>query len=595
MPLLLTNPIGLLALLGIPAILLIHFLQRQSQSLPSSTLFLLDAIDRQSIKGRKIDRLRNSLPLWLQMLAVLFLTWLLVEPRWNRESVVQRIVIVIDSSASMQAFKEEIVEFIDKEIPPLTTALNEISLTLIESHDEGEPLYRGDSVSDLVETIRGWTPSASAHSPEAALRVGRSLAGKEGTLIHLTDHESEPRYGSSLLAVGSPIENVGFLGSRIVKRESETAWEVTVKNHGATPQTREWRLGVGGQATEPRSITLAAGEVRTLSGKFPEEDATIQLLLEPDEFPSDDRLPLLSPSPKEILTAHSVEADAEPLVAALIESLDNAPLFGTVESEAEKPDLVFSTYNPLNPSEFPPQAIVFLHQKNVPREFFSGLIAAENHPLMTNLNWQGLIARKTPSIPAAQGDLALLWQGSRPLIILRDQPDRRQLLFNFDVAQSNAARLPAFVILVHRFVDLLREDKVGYFSDNFELGQSIPLAVRRGEEAPELRVSFADETVNLPAERAPYLNAPREAGVFLVSQGEELLLRGTTHFADTREADFSEAMSRSDLKAATQKIRESQTVTDPWWPLWVIAMMILVLAIWAVLSKPSKQPEPVPS
>ena len=97
MPIVFANPLGFLALLGIPAILLIHLLQRQSQKFPISTLFMLDAIDRQSLKGQKLDRLRNSVPLWLQLLSVLVLTWLLIQPLWTRESQVQQIVIVIDN------------------------------------------------------------------------------------------------------------------------------------------------------------------------------------------------------------------------------------------------------------------------------------------------------------------------------------------------------------------------------------------------------------------------------------------------------------------------------------------------------------------
>ena len=86
MPIVFANPLGFLALLGIPAILLIHLLQRQSQKFPISTLFMLDAIDRQSLKGQKLDRLRNSIPLWLQLLSILVLTWLLIHPRWTREN-----------------------------------------------------------------------------------------------------------------------------------------------------------------------------------------------------------------------------------------------------------------------------------------------------------------------------------------------------------------------------------------------------------------------------------------------------------------------------------------------------------------------------
>ena len=49
----LTNPLGLLALLGIPAVLAIHFLQRKAVELPVSTLFLLERTQREAASGRR--------------------------------------------------------------------------------------------------------------------------------------------------------------------------------------------------------------------------------------------------------------------------------------------------------------------------------------------------------------------------------------------------------------------------------------------------------------------------------------------------------------------------------------------------------------
>ena len=67
------NPLGLLALLGIPAVLAIHFLQRKARELPVSTLFLLDHTRREAAGGRRFERLIPSIPLWMQLLAVLLL------------------------------------------------------------------------------------------------------------------------------------------------------------------------------------------------------------------------------------------------------------------------------------------------------------------------------------------------------------------------------------------------------------------------------------------------------------------------------------------------------------------------------------------
>lgn len=598
MPLLLTNPLGLWALLGIPAVILIHFLQRQSQILPASTLFLLDAIDRQSTQGRKIDRLRNSLPLWLQILGVLILTWLLIEPRWDRSTTVQRIVIVLDSSASMQAFREESVSALRDELPALFSPRNEVSLTLIESENDGAALYRGDSLSELLATVESHAPTGGAHSSEAALQIGRSLAGTDGTLIFLTDHDAEPDYGALLLSVGEPINNVGFTGHRIEIREEETTWEVTVMNHGTTAQTRQWTLQVGTQSTEPKALTLAPGELRTLAGKFPAAGSRVLLRLDPDDFRQDDERFLIIPSPKPISTAHTVEPEVEPLVTDLLASLPNVPLSpppSENDETAGTPDLVFATYNPLQPRDFPAQAIVFLHQESVPREFFSGPVTAGNHRLMEGLNWQGLIARKTPSIPPAPADEVLLWQGERPLIILRLLADRRQLLFNFDVMHSNAARLPAFIVLIHRFVDLLRSEKIAPASDNFDLHQPIPLAVATDPGAPRIEVTEQTGTTATSPSHSALLRAPRNPGFFSFSQGDTPLLSGAANFADTREADFSKASARSELSASSRQILEHHTVSDPWWSLWGIALLLLSIVTWTLLSRPQAEAPSVSS
>ena len=105
--LLFSNPAGFWALLGIPAVLLIHFLQRESRRVRASTLFLLEQLAPESAQGRRFERLRNSAALWLQLLAVLLFAWLLAGPRWLRPDSVQKVVFVLDSSASMSAFSGE--------------------------------------------------------------------------------------------------------------------------------------------------------------------------------------------------------------------------------------------------------------------------------------------------------------------------------------------------------------------------------------------------------------------------------------------------------------------------------------------------------
>ena len=153
----LTNPFGFFALLGIPAVLLIHFLQRQAQVIPVSTLFLLEQTQRESTSGRRFDRLTNSVPLWLQLLMVLFLTWLLVEPRYKSKTSTQQIAIVLDSSASMSVFKEDLLQTLKKGLPKLKGSASKLQLYFLTS-DPNEPiLYSGEDPKEAIQEPVSYT------------------------------------------------------------------------------------------------------------------------------------------------------------------------------------------------------------------------------------------------------------------------------------------------------------------------------------------------------------------------------------------------------------------------------------------------------
>ena len=144
------NPAGLWVLLGLPAILAIHFLQRQAVILPISTLFLLEKTQRESASGRRLDRLMNSVPLWMQLLGVLLLTWLLAEPRYQKPRSTQRVAIVLDSSASMAVGKDKLKEKLVASLSELQGPAAALEMTVLESTPGKPRLYAGSSPEEFA-------------------------------------------------------------------------------------------------------------------------------------------------------------------------------------------------------------------------------------------------------------------------------------------------------------------------------------------------------------------------------------------------------------------------------------------------------------
>jgi hypothetical protein len=174
------------------------------------------------------------------------------------------------------------------------------------------------------------------------------------------------------------------------------------------------------------------------------------------------------------------------------------------------------------------------------------MMVAERDPLTAGLSWDGLILSGTSTLARQPGDSVLLWMGDRPLILHRGP----ELLVAFDITQSNAPRLPAFILLLHRFVESVRAGLVEPETANFETNQ--PLEIAQSGKIGQMR-------------------APSEPGFFEAGD-EKARLHGVAHFADPRESDFRDASSADHIEAVAKARKEHHAEQDALTPLWVLLL-----------------------
>ncbi|MGJ8723780.1 MAG: vWA domain-containing protein [Roseibacillus sp.] len=581
----LTNPWGLLALLGIPAVLLIHFLQRQAQVIPVSTLFLLEQTQRESTSGRRFDRLTNSIPLWLQLLMVLLLTWLLAEPRYKSKTSTQQVAIVIDSSASMSVFRDELKTTLETELPNLKGPASKLQIYLLTSDPDEPILYSGDDQKEALAAIAEWSPTAGAMDPNAALRLARSRIRSEGLLIYLTDNleRTELPFDAQLLAIGKPTDNLGFTGLSF--SEDGKSWQATVRNYSDTQAERGWQvLFPDGSLSEKRELVLSADGISTITGTFPTGADYLTVKLDSDSLALDDHLPIINPQPKTLNTLSELPPKFNDFEKRFLS------FFPNLETKTSStPDLTLSSYDPLLPIIPETHSIITINETARSRKFLSGGIVSEPHPLTQGLNWQALQSRETIPFPVTSSDKVLLWQGQRPLIVLREvlaiegetsSSPKEHLIFNFDLSLSNALKLPSTVILLHRFTSGLREQKIAFEAINTETNQELDLAHDPSQQLiiKQLAAEGAFLTREMPLNEI--LHTPSQPGYFEVFQGETLLLKSASHFADTREADLRKAATQNELTRLTASAVDQNTNEDKWWPVWVLLTITALLAAW---------------
>ncbi len=583
----LSNPAGLWALLGIPAVLAIHFLQRQAVVLPISTLFLLEKTQRESASGRKFDRLMNSVPLWMQLLGVLLLAWLLAEPRYAKQKSTQRVAVVLDSSASMSVFKDALIEKLAASLPDLKGPASDLELTLLESTPGRGRLYSGASIDEFLAALREWRPHDGMTDPSHSLRLARSLVSREGVVVYATDTPLDtPPFDARLLSVGEKIDNAGFTGCTIATEEGALVFRATVKNYSGRRTSRAWHIQLpDGSRTEPRPLDLDPGAIVTIQAAFPAGADRLTLHLDPDPFTVDDSLPLVAPRPKKLAFFTATAGSFEDLTTRLLRSLE------AIEpvNDAASADLTLLAYDPLDPVIPAGNAAIFVRDDTQGGAYLKGGIVAEKHPLIDALNWQSLLVRETIQLERRPSDTVLLWQGQRPLIFLRDSeaavetPAARQLCFNFDLRLSNATTQPSFIVMLHRFAAALREAKVAAAAENLETGQPFDLAARpdAGPLTLESR-DLAGKTTRreFPAASRVRIEAPRDPGYLRILQGSDELLEAAVHFADTREADFSACEPADTLRGAQAATIDRHTEEDHWWRLWFLLLMAALIVSW---------------
>lgn len=574
MSLTLANTWGLWALLGIPAVIAIHFLQRRNRRVPATTLFLLQQMKRESRTGSRFERLRTSIPFWLQLLMVLLLTWLLVQPRWLKQDAVQRIAVVMDASASMQAFRTPALRAVDDVLGLLEGPLARAELTLLSSDVEAPSLYHGTLAAELRQALHQWEPLLGVHDFTPALRIARGLVGPKGVVVLVTDHPLPvpPLFGAQVISVGQETDNVGWAGVTVEEVDGQWVWHALVKNYSSTPQQRQWHALAGTAQSPAKSLKLAPGETQTLSGPFPPgEVQQFALHLGDDAFALDNVLPLVRPQPK-VLSLCPFDGKT-PLLAELFSRYAHLRIVGAPGAS----DLVAAVMTPTFALPEQRHGCFFQAPPEETAPYLKGSIVAEPHALVEGLNWQGLLVRESKPMPRQSQDRVLLWQGERPLIVLRIMPaGGRQLICQFDLEISNARKLPAFAVLLHRFLETLRTDKLAPEAANFDVRQHLNVAHRQDAEAGPLKLGDQE----IPLAQARLLRAPSRPGHFTVRQGETLLLTAAAHFADTREADLTQAKPFNELDKVKALQVETLHEADPGWRLWLLALLLLLFGSW---------------
>jgi len=622
------NPWGLLALLALPTIIVIHLYHRRFPPLVVAGLHLWTSETRQTIAGRRREKLPVSASLLLELAAAFLLAVVLSEPHYAGMNDAVHLVAVLDNSASMSAQPVGGVSFRDAAISELERRAKVLPrgsvVTLILSGNRPVMLAGPAVAWDAAKPrLLAWQPHSVRHSFEPAWDLGLQLVEKSGRLLFITDQvppesqirengkpverESSDREPVSRLAVPDQMEWIS-----VGKRLDNLAIGAARWTFDATTGKGQIFLRVQNHSRQPLKFELVGRSSATIvfrrAGQLADQGAssfeaevpgglgrlTVELTADGDALAIDNHIELIEPQAR-IVTLAVSHPQAE-TVRSIRRVLDALPEVQT--GDGATAHLVFAAAgslpesNPrwwwvgIGPLASEPEAL------EAAKDLAGPYLIDKRQPLLEGVVLSGVVWGGVQ--PVAYDVTPLVSSGNVALVSQLNGTRTVGFVFNIDLARSNLAESPDWPILIANLVELRRESLPGLARWNYRLGEVVRFRLYEADGGAE--TSATSESLKLvhdgtskPVARTNVIELPPldETGVYEVQDGQTAVGRFAVNFFDAEESDLRNLVP-GHRAAGTHNFNSSVSLDNPY--SWVSLALLLVLVTcvfgdWFVLRR----------
>jgi hypothetical protein len=484
------NPLGLLALLAVPAVVGLHLYRRRYTPQPVAALFLWAEATDTPAAGRVRQPLVKSPSFWCEFLAALLAALAFAGPRAFDTELPHR-VVVIDGSASMAAADSDGASawsrarsFLEQELGSLPARAR---VTLVASGPRpvtlaGPAAWRDEALAALAT----FEPGYASHDLATALDLGRGLAGDADVLL-ATDTPTPRGPGIAVHAFGRAVENSALVAARRTERDdgSEEV-RATVAHFGRAPASTRLELvdARDGTVLAEAPLELAAGEVRELAFAHEGVDVALELRLAGDGLSVDDVAFLAPALPRPVRV--SVSADAERLRTLMLASrtatvadrlVAVAPAVELVDAAAEA-DLVLDLDGAAGVRADAGTWVLRVRPPAAPVAWVGPFLVERRHPLLVGVElatvaWVGDDTGDVDGAPIVSA-------GSAVLVAERSSDGGREVTVNADLSVGTFVRTPDWPIMLANLVEWRRAALPGPREHDVVVGEELWVGAAQG-------------------------------------------------------------------------------------------------------------------
>lgn len=544
-----TNPIGLLALLAIPAILAIHLFRRRFEPRVVSAVFLWRDHEGVPAAGRTRERLHSTASLWMELAAALLLALALAGFRPFEGGSASHVVVLLDGSFAMNArasgstLRDRAVEEVRSRLRRLPASS---AVTILTSGPTPEVLAGPRAFpAEAIGRLASFAPHAPAHDWDASIALAGRIA--EGNPFVAIAREFRPEAfppACEVVSIGTPLENVAL--TRAVRTRDRIY--VTAEAFTQGPVKAELVLSAGGRPLASMTADLEPGQKRFLSIAIPEGAPALEGVLrapaDSDALDDDSRF-LLTPTPvRRIALWSDLDAGTTARLrfgtGAGAAAVDRLLEYLPDTAAAASPEAAHVLFTTSMPSEGASWTVRFAAGAGERADWVGPFLKDKSHPLLEGVTLEGVLWSSDARVRL--GGFPIVSAGNTVLLAETRDGQRRVFHWNLDPTRSTLPRSPDWPILLSNLVEMRRAELPGAARTNLAAGDAFVLRAA-GDAQFHLTGPAGDRVVRSRGELAVDGALLTHAGLYRVTRLHE---DGTTeapvefavNFLDARVSDL---------------------------------------------------------
>lgn len=502
------NVLGLISLIAVPAVIILHMLKRKQKDVRIPSTFLWERAADTSVQSKPWQKLKKSIPLILQIVAVTSLGLAASRPYISAFGKAYNYVVVIDASASMSAedMGQTRLEYAKERAEKLIKSASAMSnITVITACDNPYIAYGpGNDKGEALSVVKSVRQTYGGIDKDTLNGIIASEAAKTsaGVYIFTDDKNCVDELDANIFYAGKNTENCAIT----LASASEGNVLVNVRNFGTAEAYKTVTVFDGNMALAVRDITIQPDTEKSIIFEdIYNNNAEITVSLTPEDImPIDDTFYLavnMAKTEKILLVT-----DNNTFLENALKLTEGTEVYKMTADTMESSDVSgydLYIFDGTTPNNLPNDGNIFMI--NPPED--NGLVNvkgtkqlncySEGNSELVSGNTLSFIISEAKEVERPSWAVTESQADGTPLIIRGENNGQKICIFTFDIHNSDLPLLKEFPIMIYNLTDWFLPNRSG-IQTGIHCGEKLDINASADIEQIIIVNTLGEERILLP-------------------------------------------------------------------------------------------------